>query len=486
MFQPGAGTPAERAAVSRARAAFASSRSSTHHSTDALLRLQALNTRAARGLPSPPPVPSKSALSDGSAPSPEHVAASLRAGVSFYQTLQAEDGHFPGDYGGPMFLLPGLVITCHVTGVMDEALPPPHRRELRRYLCNHQNDDGGFGLHIEGRSTMFGSVLSYVSLRLLGEPAESRLMTSSLAWITSHGGATAIPSWGKFWLAALGVYEWKGLNPMPPEMWLLPHALPVHPGRMWCHCRMVYLPMCYVFGKRFVGARSPVVGALRVELYSQPYADIDWNAARSRCCPEDLYYPHPAVQDAIWWVLHHAFEPLLSGSRLRAAALRKVMDHITYEDENTRYVDIGPVNKVINMLATWIDDPLGPAFKKHVARIPDYLWVAEDGMKMQGAVSTGLRVAVIIALTRIRPRPQATTAASCGTPRSRRRPFWPRRWRESSRGACRARTRTSTRPRCARTAARRWAPSTATYRRARGRSAPATTGGPSPTARRRG
>ncbi|KAJ6296500.1 hypothetical protein OIU78_024366 [Salix suchowensis] len=30
----------------------------------------------------------------------------------------------------------------------------------------------------------------------------------------------------------LGVFEWSGNNPMPPEMWLLPYLLPVHPGTM--------------------------------------------------------------------------------------------------------------------------------------------------------------------------------------------------------------------------------------------------------------
>ena len=35
------------------------------------------------------------------------------------------------------------------------------------------------------------------------------------------------------------------------------------------------------------------------------------------------------------------------------------------------------------MLACWVEDPNGDSFKKHLARIPDYLWVAEDGMKMQ-------------------------------------------------------------------------------------------------------
>lgn len=40
------------------------------------------------------------------------------------------------------------------------------------------------------------------------------------------------------------------------------------------------------------------------------------------------------------------------------------------------------------MLACWVEDPNGDYFKKHLARIPDYMWVAEDGMKMQ--VSTHL------------------------------------------------------------------------------------------------
>lgn len=35
------------------------------------------------------------------------------------------------------------------------------------------------------------------------------------------------------------------------------------------------------------------------------------------------------------------------------------------------------------MLACWNEDPKGEYFKKHLARIPDYLWIAEDGMKVQ-------------------------------------------------------------------------------------------------------
>lgn len=52
---------------------------------------------------------------------------------------------------------------------------------------------------------------------------------------------------------------------------------------MWNHCRMVYLPMSYLYGKRFVGSITPIVLSLRKELYTIPYEDIDWDQARNLC-----------------------------------------------------------------------------------------------------------------------------------------------------------------------------------------------------------
>lgn len=75
--------------------------------------------------------------------------------------LQAGDGHWPGDYGGPMFLMPGMLIALYTTRSLDTVLSHPHMHEMIRYFTNHQNEDGGYGLHIEGHSTMFGTVLRY-------------------------------------------------------------------------------------------------------------------------------------------------------------------------------------------------------------------------------------------------------------------------------------------------------------------------------------
>lgn len=382
-FDPNLGTPEQLKEIEEAREDFRKHRFEQKHSSDLLMRIQ-----FARENPSNVVLPQVKVKDEGDV-TEEMVATTLRRALSNYSTLQAHDGHWPGDYGGPMFLMPGLVIALSVTGALNAVLSKEHQHEMRRYLYNHQNRDGGWGLHIEGHSTMFGTVLTYVTLRLLGEGADDGdgAMERGRKWISEHGSATAITSWGKMWLSVLGVFEWAGNNPMPPEIWLLPYILPIHPGRMWCHCRMVYLPMSYLYGKRFVGPITPTVLSLRRELYNIPYHEIDWDRARNECAKEDLYYPHPLVQDILWATLHKAVEPILMrwpGKKLREKALSTAMEHVHYEDENTRYICIGPVNKVLNMLCCWVEDPNSEAFKLHLPRIYDFLWIAEDGMKMQG------------------------------------------------------------------------------------------------------
>lgn len=39
--------------------------------------------------------------------------------------------------------------------------------------------------------------------------------------------------------------------------------------------------------------------------------------------------------------------------------------------------------QVLNMLCCWVEDPNSEAFKLHIPRVNDYLWIAEDGMKVQ-------------------------------------------------------------------------------------------------------
>lgn len=116
-----------------------------------------------------------------------------------------------------MFLLPGLVITWYVT---ETPIPAYYATEMKAYLFARAHaEDGGWGLHIEGESSVFGIVMNYTALRILGVDAEDERMRKARSTLWKLGGALRAPHWAKFWMAVLGVVEWDVVNPVPPELW---------------------------------------------------------------------------------------------------------------------------------------------------------------------------------------------------------------------------------------------------------------------------
>ena len=68
-------------------------------------------------------------------------------------------------------------------------------------MLGDQNEDGGWGFHIEGHSTMLGTSLNYISMRILGVGPDDEAVAAGRKWILDHGGATYSPSWGKCYLS---------------------------------------------------------------------------------------------------------------------------------------------------------------------------------------------------------------------------------------------------------------------------------------------
>ena len=101
------------------------------------------------------------------------------------------------------------VMCLYITGHLDQVFPEEHKKEILRYIYCHQNEDGGWGLHIEGHSTMFCTALSYICMRILGEGPDGGLNNACARgrkWILDHGSVTYIPSWGKTWLSVSIIY----------------------------------------------------------------------------------------------------------------------------------------------------------------------------------------------------------------------------------------------------------------------------------------
>ena len=320
------------------------------------------------------------------APPLEQPADPIGAALAHLVSKQGASGSWTGDYGGPLFLLPSFVATARTVGFSIDA---GTRAGMEAYLRAHQNEDGGWGLHVEGASHVFTSVLSYVALRFLDVAPTDPGLVRARVFIAAHGGPLASASWGKFVLAVLGLYDWEGLHPVPPELWLLPKSLPMHPSRLWCHSRMVYLPMAYLYGRRATAPLDGPLSELRAELYPDtPWEQIDWRAARDVVSPTDRYVPQSPLIRKVFRALD--FGERFGPAWLRVKALARVLEIIRAEDEATAFICLGPMNKLFNTLVWHFEDPGGSELARHLHRLPDYLWGARDGVKMQGYNSSEL------------------------------------------------------------------------------------------------
>lgn len=50
-------------------------------------------------------------------------------------------------------------------------------------------------------------------------------------------------------MAFMNVADWDIVHPMPPEAWLMPEWVPIHPWRTYAESRMVSQTMCYIYSK---------------------------------------------------------------------------------------------------------------------------------------------------------------------------------------------------------------------------------------------
>jgi squalene/oxidosqualene cyclase-like protein len=311
------------------------------------------------------------------------AAASALAGI------QSDDGTWEGE----VVWCP--VITAQV--VILHAIAKRHpgaerRRLLLRQFAATRRPDGGWGLHPESASYRFVTTLVYVAMRVLGEPADSPMLVQAREFLAREGGGIfSLPQWGKVWLSFVGLFDPRGLNPCPPELFLLPEWLPVSPLRFYCHTRHIYLGMAYLIGSGFRADLGPITVELQKELYGgvRPEEAVRHKhdlAASDAYVPPGfglrLLYDVVSVLGRVWWYVPGA-------ALLRRHALDACLTRILFEQRTTAYQGLSPVNGVLNTLALFAHDPQADDTLASFEGVETWRWDDEaHGSRYAGARST--------------------------------------------------------------------------------------------------
>lgn len=350
------------------------------------------------------------------APRGEDAALALDRALSHLLSIQNAEGGWEGEMVWNTMILSQYVIVMKTLG---RPIPELARDKMLLHYRVTRNRDGGWGMHSESPSYVFFTTLAYVALRLLGVGPDEPLCKEARAWLHRQpGGVLAIPTWGKFWLAICELYEFEGVNPFPPELFILPEWIPLQPVHYYCHTRYIYLAIAYLYGRRFRCKLGPVVHELRKELYSQPYEEIDFARYRHEIAETDLYVrPSPvlrAAYDAMYAYEARAFQPL------RKKALAHCFDRILYEQRASRYQGLSPVNGLLNLLALYAHSPHHPDLPPSLEGIESWKWDDEiEGIRYAGARSNTWDTAFVLqaiesAPAKVRARPELQRALARG------------------------------------------------------------------------
>jgi len=307
----------------------------------------------------------------------------LDRGVRALLQMQRNDGSWEGECVWNPMLTAQYAITAHIVGL---KIPEARRHGLITHFRATRNGTGVWGLHPFDEGSLFVTTLVYVAARLLGTSSSAPWLQNARRMFDREGGVQRVPTWGKVWLSVLGLYDWKGVNPILPEVWALPSRIPVHPANYYCHTRAIYLGLAVLHGQRFVASGEPVLDQVRSELYGGRYDAIEFAAYANDIREADAPFGTSAGLRSIF-ALSRLYERLpLRGIRRRV--LRRLRERMRRDLRASSYLSLSPVNGLLTILALWADDPDDIDLRWAIEKLDAWFWEDEqEGSRVAGAGS---------------------------------------------------------------------------------------------------
>ena len=179
-------------------------------------------------------------------PSHQRLAAPLRQAImrtrQWLLSEQHEDGHWEGELEGDTILESEYVLLLAFLGRAggDDV------RRAAKYIQQKQCEEGGWSQYPGGAIDVSISVKAYFAMKLAGrDPGEEPMQRARRA-ILAHGGADAVNSFTRFYLALLGQISYDQCPAVPPEVMLLPHWFPVNLYAISSWSRTILVPLAIV------------------------------------------------------------------------------------------------------------------------------------------------------------------------------------------------------------------------------------------------
>jgi lanosterol synthase len=339
---------------------------------------------------------------------------SLRSATDAILRLQEEDGRWEGEVVWSPMLAAQYVIAHYLVG---RPLAEDRQRAILRSFEQTRLEGGAWGMHGRSEPYLFVTILVYVAARILGQPRDSELLARALAFIREEGGAIETPTWGKFWLAMLNLYDWRGVGPVVPELWSLPRWLQIHPRHLYCHTRIIYAAMAVIYAAKHQAAHSFFIEELRTELYPEGYDAAPFRRAMTQVRSAEVVAP-PSPWVKLGYRLLRTFDNH-HPRRFRQQVVGQLLQSIRATLRSTGHRSISPVSGLLEIIALWIHDPQDADLRRAMNEVDAWSWEDDEGFRLAGARSEVWDTAFSIQALEAIPDPDARPAVHTALHRAR-------------------------------------------------------------------
>ena len=258
---------------------------------------------------------------------PARVAAATAQTQQWLLSRQHADGHWCGELEGDTILESEYLLLLAWLGREQTPLA----KKCAAYLVEKQLASGGWAMYPGGKLEISGSVKAYFALKLTGHDPHADYMRLARGAIRDAGGADAVNSFTRFYLALLGQISYDQCPAVPPELVLLPTWSPINIYRMSAWSRTIVVPLSILWAKRPHRA-LPAERGIRELFLTDP---ADWPPLR---CPglsgergwfswEQFFH---GADRGLKWLEARRWRPLRK--RALAAAERWMTTRFAYSD----------------------------------------------------------------------------------------------------------------------------------------------------------
>jgi squalene-hopene/tetraprenyl-beta-curcumene cyclase len=191
----------------------------------------------------------------------------IHAGRQALLARQRPDGHWCGELQGDTILESEYLLLLAFLGKLDDPAVP----KLASYIRAQQLPAGAWSNYADGPPDVSVSVKAYFALKLAGDSAGEPHMRRAAEIIRELGGAEAVNSFSRFYLALLGQTHYSNCPAVPPEMILLPRWSKFNIYNMSSWTRTIVVPLSLVYAFKSV-TEVPVKSGIAELFVGEPFA----------------------------------------------------------------------------------------------------------------------------------------------------------------------------------------------------------------------